>query len=486
MSEGPKPDADVHVVAQAAGGVVAAEAAARLADEAVALGRQDAALSEALKSVDQVRQFVGTPENILGNPATKHGEIAEQVEVGIRNARDLLAQRTATATFDGIGRTDPTDYIVDGEHIQSKFINGARQTLDHVLGHMDKYPGYGADGSGYHIPKDHYETIERVLRGEPVDGLSARAVRSLQAKAAAIEEATGRPFHEVVRPGVSEYADVQQGRIHDTLDRHDADLKAENESRRANIHEEHGPSLAGGAAAAAKGAAVGAGVRIAVAVYQKRKDGKRMFHGDYTAEDWKDLGVEGLKGGVQGGIAAGALYALTNYADMAAPFAGAVVSSSLAVGQLAVRYKRGEIEFDEFVALGQVACLEGAVVGLASALGQAVIPIPAVGALVGAVAGRWLVSLARDHLAEQESELRARLDAEFNDFCSRLDAEYQRFVQSMLLEYDRLGRLADAAFDLSRNVALRLDLSVELARGYGVSETEILHNVDEIDAFMLS
>ena len=486
MRDGPRPDAEVHVVAQAAGGVVAAEAAARLADEVVALGRQDAALSEALKSVDRVRNFVGTPENILGNPSTKHGEIAEQVEVGIRNARDLLAQRSPTATFDGVGRTDPTDYIIDGEHIQSKFINGTRQTLDHVLGHMDKYPGYGADGSGYHIPKDHYETIGKVLRGEPVDGLSARAVRTLQAKAAAIEEASGRPFHEVVRPGVSEYAEVQQGRIHDTLDRHDADLGAKHESRRTDIHEEHGPSLAGGAAAAAKGAAVGAGVRIAVAVYQKRKDGKRMFRGDYTAEDWQDLGVEGLKGGAQGGIAASALYGLTNYANMAAPFAGAVVSSSLAVGQLAVRYKSGEIQFDEFVALGQVACLEGAVVGLASALGQAVIPIPAVGALVGAVAGRWLVSLARDHLAEENAALRTRLENEFDEFCSRLDKELQRFVKTMLSEYDRLGRLADAAFDLDRNVALRLGLSVELARGYGVSEMDILHNVDEIDAFMLS
>jgi len=364
MRDGPEPDADVHVVAQAAGGLVAAEAAARLAEEAVALGRQDAALSEALKSLDQVRQFVGTPENILGNQATKHGEIAEQVEVGIRNARDLLSLRTPTATFDGIGRTDPTDYLVDGEHIQSKFINGTRQTLDHVLKHMDKYPGYGAVGSGYHIPKDHYETIEKVLRGEPVDGLSSRAVRSLQAKAAAIEEATGRPFHEVVRPGVSKYAEVQQGKIHDTLDQHDAALKAENESRRTNIQGDHGPSMAGGAAAAAKGAAVGAGVRMAVAVYQKRRDGKRMFRGEYSAEDWQDLGVEGLKGGVQGGIAAGTLYALTNYADLAAPFAGAVVSSSLAVGQLAQRYKRGEIAFDEFVGLGQVACLEGAVVGL--------------------------------------------------------------------------------------------------------------------------
>jgi hypothetical protein len=486
MKERMRPDPDVHVVAQVVGAGVAAQAEARLAAEAAALGRQDAALAGALRSVEQVRSFVDAREDILGNASTKHGEIAEQVEVGIRNARDLLGQRMPSATFEGVGRTAPVDYIVDGEPIQSKFINGARQTLDHVLRHMDGNPGFGTKGTGYHIPRDQYATIEAALRGEAVPGLSDRAARTLVEKARAIEAAVGRPFAEAVRPGVSDYAEVQQGRIHETLNRHSVDLKAENEHRRASIQEDHAPNLAGGAAAAGQGAAVGAGVRLAHAVYRKHKAGKRLFQGEYSMEDWQELGVEGVTGGVQGGIAAGAIYALTNCAEMAAPFAGALVSSALAVGHLVAQYRRGEIPFGELVALGQFACLEGAVVGLASAVGQAVIPIPAIGALVGAVAGRWLLSLARDLLGEEEAALRSALERDFQDVRARLDREAQRFIEGVLGRYDRLGRLADLAFDLERNVGLRLGLSVELARAYGVPEGEILHDVDDVDAFLLS
>ncbi len=134
---------------------------------------QDAAWNHAQEQIDKVREFVGSPEKILGSALTKHGEIAEQVEVGIRNARSALHQNDLTATFDGVGRTAPEDYMVDGTAVQSKFINGAVKNLDHVMEHMNKYTSFGRDGSYYHIPKDHYETITKVMNGESVEGLSA-------------------------------------------------------------------------------------------------------------------------------------------------------------------------------------------------------------------------------------------------------------------------------------------------------------------------
>ncbi|MGQ4648456.1 hypothetical protein [Lyngbya aestuarii] len=111
------------------------------------LDSQDAAFAKAIEQVAKVRDFVGTPEHILGNNKTKHGEIAEQVEVGIRNARSYLRQQTTNATFDGVGRTAPADYLIDGIQVQSKFINGVSNNLDHVLKHMGKYGNFGRDGS---------------------------------------------------------------------------------------------------------------------------------------------------------------------------------------------------------------------------------------------------------------------------------------------------------------------------------------------------
>lgn len=48
------------------------------------------ALDESLKCVENVRDFVSDPEHILGSMQTKHGEIAEHIEVEIRNGRDIL------------------------------------------------------------------------------------------------------------------------------------------------------------------------------------------------------------------------------------------------------------------------------------------------------------------------------------------------------------------------------------------------------------
>lgn len=74
---------------------------ARLQDEITQLNLQDQCFINSMKHVDQVREFIGTPKNILGSDLTKHGEIAEHVEVGIRNARDALAGDTVRATFEG-------------------------------------------------------------------------------------------------------------------------------------------------------------------------------------------------------------------------------------------------------------------------------------------------------------------------------------------------------------------------------------------------
>src|SRR5690554_5294601 len=82
--------------------------------EAIQQAIQDRAFSLAQEQVNKIRDFIGTPENILGNPSTKHGEIAEQVEVGIRNARSAVNQETMKATFEGVGRTARADYLIDG------------------------------------------------------------------------------------------------------------------------------------------------------------------------------------------------------------------------------------------------------------------------------------------------------------------------------------------------------------------------------------
>lgn len=174
------------------------------------------ALNGALQRIENIRDFASSPEHILGSMATKHGEIAEHIEVEIRNARNIINHLTPTATFDGVGRTAPEDYLINGVPVQSKFINGADNTLSHVLKHMNKYE-YFADSGYYHIPKDQFEMIRKVYNGDNSVELSDKAVSKLKKLIDQVETTTGKKFFEVVHPGEATYKEVQLGNLEDTL-----------------------------------------------------------------------------------------------------------------------------------------------------------------------------------------------------------------------------------------------------------------------------
>lgn len=223
---------------------------------------QDEALENALKETDKVREFIGTLEKILGSSKTKHGEIAEQVEVGVRRAKSILNGETPNATFDGVGRTAPEDYVINGLDVQSKFINGYNNNLKAVLDHMEKYENFGKDGSYYHIPKDSYESIEKVMNGEHVEGLKESTRKAIKEKIAEIERQSGKDFSDVVKPGISDYKDIQTGKVSETLDSHDKELKRENSEKKNIIKRDHRPNLKEGLKATGIAAAVGVSISL--------------------------------------------------------------------------------------------------------------------------------------------------------------------------------------------------------------------------------
>lgn len=442
---------------------------------------QDVAWNHAQEQIDKVRTFVGSPDKILGSELTKHGEIAEQVEVGIRNAKSALHQQDLTATFDGVGRTAPEDYLIDGTAVQSKFINGASKNLDHVMEHMNKYTNFGRDGSYYHIPKDHHETINKVMNGESVDGLSQKSINAIREKVQEIERNSGQSFNEVVKPGISKYAEVQQGQVHTTLDNHESQLKVENKEIKEKISLDHQANFSEALKVTAISGAVGGALSFGSGLYSKYKQGKNPFKGELTAQDWKELGVSSLKGAAGGAVAGGSIYLLTNYASLSAPFAGAVVSGFKGLGSLFSDYNAEKITGEEFVQLGLIVCSESAIVGLATAAGQALIPIPVLGAVIGSLAGKILA----EFLTGKSSKLLKQMKAEMDAFFATLDAAAQKVITAIDAEYDRLGKLTEAAFDFKRNQSL-LQASVNLARAYGVDEKLIITKHSQLDDFMFA
>lgn len=441
---------------------------------------QDFAFQKSIEQINNIRDFLGSPENILGSELTKHGEIAEQVEVGIRNARSVLYGEEMKATFDGVGRTAPMDYLLDGVEIQSKFINGVNNNLNHVLEHMDKYQNFGRDGSYYHIPKDTHETIIRVMRGD--DGeLAKRTADAIREKVRLIEEQSGQPFESVVKPGISNYAEVQQGKVLSTLDNHQEQLEKENSNLKEQIVQDHQPSLSEALNAAAIAGAVGGTLTFATSVYAKYKQGKNPFKNQFTAEDWKDVGIDTAQGTAIGAISGGAIYWMTNYANMAAPFAAAVVSAAKGVGELVTQLDEGKINLHQFIDMGMMICAESAIVGLATVAGQTLIPIPVLGAVIGSLAGRMVAEFT----ASKATEIAKQIKEDMDNFLKILDSKLQGVIQTIDAEFDKLGELTVAAFDFERNKAL-LQSSVQLAEAYGVSKSKLITSHSELDDFMLN
>ena len=471
---------DDKIKAQLSGTIVNQFNQSRITDEINKAIAQEQAFQNALVQINKAQEFVGKPDNILGSSLSKHGEIAERTEVGIHNARQALDGKDMTATFDGVGRTAPEDYLVNGIPVQSKFIKGINNNLNHVIDHMGKYDNFGRDGSYYHIPKDTHATIQKVMNGEPVDGLAQKTIHKIKENVRTIEENAGKPFAEVVRPANSEYTEIQQRTVGKTLDKHKDELAKKNSEKIDKIHQDHKPSFQEGLKATGVAAAVGATVSLTTGFYKKHKEGKRFYKGDFTVEDWKEIGGNTLKGGVIGGVSGAAIYGLTNYAALSAPFAGAVVSATNGVMSLIKDYHSGKINGEDFVELGMVICAESAIVGIATAVGQTTIPIPVLGAVLGSVAGSMFLKI----LGGKERKTATKIRREIDKYIQKLDEVTQYLIKKINTEFDKLGELTKAAFSFENNEKL-LQYSIDLARAYGVDEHKIIKSHEELDNFIL-
>lgn len=464
-----------------AGAVTASEL---ISDHALAvrLFRQETRLQEALTELGTVRNFVDNPAGILGNPATKHGEIAEVLEVSGRNAKALLQGLRPDARLDA-NRIGPVDYHLGQTAVQSKFVNGVTSNMSHVLRHLEDNPGFGRSGHAYVIPLDHYEAVRAVSSGARPDGLSDRTIRAITSRIERLEELSGRPFSDIVWPSEANYGDVMRGRTGVTLEERSRDLKRLNDELNDAIRKRHMPSVPAGLKAAAFAGAFAGASAFTAGVYAKWRLGKNPLRGEFDAADWRDVGASGGSAAGGGAISGFVFYALTNFVRTPAPLAGAYIAAGASVLSLADSWRTGDISMAEFVELAPLACIDTAVVLLATLAAQALIPVPLAGLVLGALAAQVCLRFLPDEQEHQEAleELR-RYTKDARTRIAEASAEVLRIITD---GYDALGDLTDAAFDSGRNAALQLRASVELGRAYGLKDDELLRNAADVENFML-
>lgn len=297
------------------------------------------------------------------------------------------------------------DIIKDGINIQQKFsADGNYLSLRAVKQHLEMYPSYLNEGGKYQIPKDHYDKINYLL------AISESKANKMPISNGEFSLTQWKYVHNFFSNGEVKlsdiesseliYDDVQVNKIHSTLEVEKDLLKGTDEKIRKKAYIESKPTVKEGVKVAAVSAAIEGGTVFVSNVIEKRKNGKKFK--DFTENDWKEIfkatGIATTKGGVRGV----SIYILTNYTATSAATASSMCTAAFGIAEQSYLWKKGMINEDEFIMNAEIACLDATVSALSSFIGQALIPIPVLGAVIGNTAGTIMSQIAKDNLSKYE------------------------------------------------------------------------------------
>ncbi len=446
--------------------------------------------ANALSNLDWAKTEIDNLINInRGGETGVHGFISEYAETGIRNARDVFQGLQKSVTL--LNDNGPADILLQGKEVQMKFYTN-------ILEEIRQASNY--DQMSMMFPKDHVEVIEKIMGGAKSVEFNGNILSNSQINniRKAIEDESvlrGVSYDKWLEASVNKYKDVQKGAINQMLSgevndinrqtaKQKSDIKKESDIDRIKAQQEAQPSFGEASKVAGIGAAVQGGLNLGIFVYRKHKDGKEVW--DFDIDDWKECGVSTAKGTIKGGISGYAIYGLTNVCHLAAPSAGAITSGTFGLSNAIVKYRKGDVDTDEFIDLVTLNAIDATGAAIGAAIGQTIIPIPVVGALVGSIVATTVLSLGKGVLNKHEIEVINLYQERVNAFVDKLDEEYQVKLDELLNKYHKLGELQQYSFDININVQLRFVSSINLAKVVGVPEKKILKSENEIDEYFLS
>ena len=448
------------------------------------LKNQDLNLEKALKELKELKLFLLEPEHILGNINTKHGEIAEHVQVNIENARRLIEGMKANHTFENVERLAPEDYIRNGHQVQSKFYNELGKTFfgkNALKDHLNKYPDFIKNGGQYDIPRDQFNELEEIM--DKYYNNRSQLSTSDFSTAKQIDlflKANNLKLNKDIKPSVAEYKDVQVNTVDKTVCREENDILDTDKKRRETSYVKSKPTLDEGLKAMKVGAAAEGGIGFCLAVSRKRKE--KNFN-EFTVDDWKDIGIETGKDTVKGGIRGGTIYVLSNFIQMPAAVASGYVTATFGVISQLNQLEKGSISNEDFLTNCETLCLDVTVSSISSVMGQALIPIPILGAVIGNVTGEVIYELCKKYGSDKSDMLIAEYKHSLDELNKKLDQQYKNVVDEINTSLKKYKDIEEFAFDEDVNQAFYG--SIHLALEIGVPKDKILKTTDEIDTFFM-
>lgn len=414
---------------QITGAIIEQIVRTRLEDLRIALELQDLNLDQAIEYIEACKRFIY--DDIInrglgrGGENGMHGFIAEGLEVFTGNARQVVQGKEARFFLDNDNGV--ADFHIGDLAYQSKF-SMRYLSIDAVVDHARKYPEFVRDGGRYSIPSDFYKRICE-LRGIPESEIGSLTLveRNLWKKIQGLED-EGIEIGRNLEPSAFKFLDARREHVDETLRHEEIKIRKKDQEIRDCIEAAHGPSFGEAARAMGLGALLEAGVGIGLGAYRKIQTGKKIR--DFDLEDWRDLGVVSTVEGVKGGIRGGAVYVLVNAVGLPGAAATAAVTATYGIIGQAARLREGKISPTEFCTASEVLCLESAISAMSSICGQAAIPVPVIGALVGNAAGMLAYQIAKGNLNEYEQGLVSRYSAEIYAAVAKYDEESLELIET--------------------------------------------------------
>lgn len=286
---------------------------------------------------------------------------------------------------------------------------------------------------------------------------------------------------ESLEPSNLDYHEVQKGAYGSTMEAEKDSLRSTDQSRRDHAYQESRPSLQEGARATLAATAIEGGTAFVLAVVEKRREGKNLK--EFTREDWAEIAGDTGLGLTRGGVRGLSIYTLTNFTATSAAVASSIVTAAFGIAEQANKLRRGEIDELEFIENAELVSLDAAVSALSSFVGQALIPVPVIGAVIGNTVGTVMYKAVSTSLSKREALLIERYVEEQRVLDVRLAAEYQELVDQLDASMSEYIEVLERAF--SPDVRVSLLSSVELALGLGVPSEEILDSEKKVLAYFL-
>ena len=416
-----------------------------------------------------------------------HGFIAEFAEAGIVNARRAFEGLNPIVKV--LNDNGPADLLIGRNTIQMKFYNNLRDELAQSFHYSKKMKMM--------FPKDHVLVYEKIMAGAKeveFNGkrLSIKQITDIRQMVNDITESKGLTSYKYwMKSSVLNYDDAQRNSINSLLDSEEKNLRKivrlkqqELNKKRLVAQKKSLPRIKEANKIARNAAVLQGGLALMLNVYGKYKEGKNIF--EFDQSDWQDCGVETLEGAVKGAISGYAIYGLTNVCKMSAPNASAFVTAIFGMIDIITQFRTSEITKEEFINLITISALDTSFVTIGACVGQTLIPIPILGSVVGSIATSIIWELGKEFLSEREQSLIQDYQNQLTSYVQNLDKKYSNIYNEILEKYQKLGKLQDYSFDLSINTRLRFEYSIVLAEQIGVSNSQILHDLSEIDSYFLN